>query len=118
MVKGIPVINRQGCGIILLRDIEYIECDYRRAVLHTGEGEYTVYYGPEEIKDFLDGRFDRCSKTLFVNHSKVKYMSDDTISFFSGGKLMLGRRIFQRAKREYVLYIKNLQKTLANSSSL
>ena len=118
MMKGIPVINRQGCGIILLRDIDYIECDYRRAVIYSGDEEFIVYYGPDEIKAFLDGRFGRCTKMIFLNHSKVRYMTDCTISFFSGRKLMLGTKSFQRAKKEYILYVRNLQKTLANSSSL
>ena len=117
-MKGIPIINKQGCGIILLKDIEYIECDYRRADIHTADKMYSVYFTPEEISSYLDGSFDRCSVTLFVNHDRVKYMTDCTITFFSGKKLILSQRCFLRAKKEYILYIRNLQKTLANSTSL
>ena len=117
-MKGIPIVNRKGCGIILLDDIEYIECSYRKAVIRTGSGRYEVYLTPDEIDSFLDDRFDRCTHTLFVNHDKVRYMADDTINFFSGEKLMLGRKSFLRAKKEYIIYIRNLQKTLANSHAL
>ena len=117
-MKGIPIINKQGCGILLLEDIEYIECNYRRAMIHTEDSEYPVYLTPDEIELFLDDRFDRCMRTLFVNLDKVKYMADDTISFFTGEKLILGKKSFIRAKKEYIIYIKNLQKTLANRSAL
>ena len=112
IVKGIPVINRQCCGIVLLDEIEYIECSYRNATLHTDKGELSVSLKADDIETYLDRRFDRCLSTLFINHDKVKFMTRGVISFFSGTELYLGKKSFARAKKEYLLYIRNLQKTL------
>ncbi len=112
-MEGIPVKNKQGCGILFLSEITYIECTYRRADIHTLEKVVSVYLSPREIRCYLDDRFHCSLDTVMVNFQQVKYMTRGTIFFFNGDELILGYKNYVKTRKYYEKYIKNLEKSLA-----
>ncbi len=114
-MKGIPYINRGNCGILLLKDINYIECTYRKAVIHQEKRTVSMYISPANLAKYLDDRFNMCLNTLFINFEKVMSLSNSVITFLDGDTLTLSRNCYFKVRRDYIEYLKNIQKTLANA---
>ena len=111
--KGIPYITRGDCGLLPLSEIYYIDCNYRRAQVHTDSGIKSIYISPQDIRLYLDDRFNLSLNTLMINFEKVKSMKGGELTFINGDTMTLGRNCYFKVRRDFVEYLKNIQKTLA-----
>ncbi|MBR6473752.1 MAG: hypothetical protein IKS99_08535 [Firmicutes bacterium] len=114
-MKGIPYINRGDCGILLLSEIYYIDCTYRTADIHTESGVKRMYISPGNLGKYLDERFNISLNTLIINFDKVRSMTAGHLTFENGEVMDLSRNCYFKVRRDFVDYLKNIQKTLANS---
>ncbi|MBO5994169.1 MAG: LytTR family transcriptional regulator DNA-binding domain-containing protein [Firmicutes bacterium] len=115
IVKGIPYVNRGSCGLLLLSEICYIDCNYRKSLVHTDTEVTGTYISPKDITRYLDERFYQGVATLIINFDKVKTMKGRELTFLNGESLMLSRNCYLKVRKDFIDYLKNLQKTLANS---
>ncbi len=115
IVKGIPYVNRGSCGRLLLSEICYIDCDYRKSTVHTDTGVMSTYISSKDISMYLDERFYQLVNTLIINFDKVKSIKRRELTFLNGESLLISRNCYLKLRKDFIVYLKNLQKTLANS---
>ena len=100
--------------------------NYMKIKLKSGINQFDfTNYPKDNIRFALSGKKcyskDQMNSEIDVDNELIIYFLNpwETLeSFFTGEKLILGKKSFIRAKKEYIIYIKNLQKTLANRSAL
>ena len=115
IVKGIPYVNKGSCGRVLLSEICYIDCNYRKSMVHTDTGIMGTYISPKDISKYLDERFYQGLTTLMINFDKVKSIKGRELTFLNGESLLISRNCYLRLRKDFIDYLKKLQKTLANS---
>lgn len=110
------VKNRNNIIYIPYNDIEYIESNNSKCVLHHVDGRlYNIYKKLADIEAELDGKsFLRCHQSYIINMSKVRTMTD-YFRLHSGTIIPIRIRNINDIRKAYLDYIaingKNLDKT-------
>lgn len=108
MEPYIPVIKRDCVCRVNLQDILYIVSYKRKIRLVTMEGKVEFYGRMEDVLPFMDLRFCRCLKSLYVNMEWVEKMEAQRIYMENGEFIPLGRDNFVRVRQLYASWLKKL----------
>ncbi len=108
MEKFLPVINRENCCKVWLKDVICIVTEGRRVKITTKDENFFLYGKVSDFHRYLvgDKRFYQCTKGFILNLDKVDSMKDQIIYFENGMQYMLGRGTYQRTKQSFVNFIR------------
>ena len=109
MEKFLPLVNREYCCKIWIRDILYIEQTGRTVNIVTENKTFYDYNKIKNLELYLDEYFVHCLKGTVVNFDQIESMKDQCIIFKNGTKYLLGRQSFVHTKQTFVFYMKNTE---------
>ena len=102
----ISVISANKCAKIKIDDIEVIEQDGRKVHVITAAKDYSFYGNLDTIAGSLAERaFYRPIKRLIINLDHISDLSSDSINFYSGQTVALGKNALLSTKRAYKRYL-------------
>ena len=86
-------------------DIEYIERQERKVVLHTKNQEYCCYQSLSKIAKQLGRNFMRCHGGYIVNYNFIQVCKRETVKMTSGVELPIGRTYRNQFHEQYMRLI-------------
>ena len=86
-------------------DIEYIERQERKVVLHTKNQEYCCYQSLSKIEKQLGRNFMRCHGGYIVNYNFIQVCKRETVKMTSGVELPIGRTYRNQFLEQYMRLI-------------
>ena len=102
----ISVISANKCAKIKIDDIEVIEQEGRKVHVITAAKDYSFYGNLDTIAGSLAERaFYRPIKRLIINLDHISDLSSDSINFYSGQTVALGKNALLSTKRAYKRYL-------------
>lgn len=109
MEKFLPLINRENCCKIWLKDIIYLENESRMVHIVTTKGCYHEYAKLSDLLQYFSGEpcFFSAMKRLIVNFDHVSSMKNQVICFSDGTEYPLGRVNYLKTKQTFVNYMLN-----------
>ena len=106
MPEYISIISASRCGRIRIDDIEVIEQEGRKLHIVTPDRDYAFYARMHELIPALVGRaFYRPIKGLIINFDHVKDISGNSITFYSGQCVTLGKNSITKTRTTYKRYL-------------
>ena len=108
MERFLPIINRENCCKVWLKDVICIVTDGRRVKIATAEEDFFLYGKVSDFNRYLvgDKRFYQCTKGFILNLDKVDSMKDQIIYFENGMQYMLGRGTYLKVKQRFANYMR------------
>ena len=102
----ISVISANQCAKIKITDVEAVEQSGRRLHVITPGKDFT-FYGDMNVMalSLADRAFYRVMKSLIVNFDHVRDISGNSINFYSGRSINLGRNNVNKTKQAYKRYL-------------
>jgi hypothetical protein len=102
----ISVISASQCARIKIDDIEVIEQEGRRLHIITADREYCFYENLRELVMTLSGRaFYTPVKGLIINFDHVREIKGNSICFYSGQCVTMGKNSITKARSAYKKYL-------------
>ena len=86
-------------------DIEYIERQERRVILHTKNQEYCCYQSLSKIAKQLGRNFLRCHGGYIINYNYIQVCKRETVEMTSGVELPIGRSYRRQFHEQYMRLI-------------
>ncbi len=86
-------------------DIEYIERQERRVILHTKNQEYCCYQSLAKIAKQLGRNFLRCHGGYIINYNYIQVCKRETVEMTSGVELPIGRTYRSQFHEQYMRLI-------------
>ena len=87
------VIRQKGSLVRLpFAQIQYIESDRRKLLIHTEDQIYSQYGKLSSLLDQLPDSFAQCHQSYIVNLHQVSRLTLDSVILLSGGRLPVSRR--------------------------
>ena len=94
MKRTIKIITRQCIAVVNPDTIVYIQKQGRKITIVTKIGSFSMYGKIEDLDEFLDKRFYYPNSKLVVNLEEIELISENSVCFKTGEKLVLGRDSF------------------------
>lgn len=101
-------MSNKRCAKVPIKDIEAIEQEGRKLHIITGNDEFVCYEKIDRVAPLLlNKNFYRPMKSLIVNFDKVKEVTSQEVSFYSGQSISMGKNNLCKLRGAYKRFLKN-----------
>ena len=113
----LTIKTKKGIYVIAFQDIQFLEKDLKRIIVHTS-GDPIPFYGRFiDIIDRLDERFLWCHRSYVINMDKIVWMADNEIYIVGNYHIHMGNNTFRIAKHIFSDYLDKKNTEAANKKA-
>lgn len=104
----ITITFRNKMNVIPLSEIEFVESNKRKIIVHAKEGIYQTYSTMKAFRDTLPHDFIQCHNSYLVNIEHITTISTTEIEVASGARIPVSRKYANDVKEKVKLHYRLL----------